>query len=107
MPDAGIYEPHAKFGEIKQKMTLGGKYKREKKKEVPDIGAYDPESGVAMTKPRGYEAMILPKEQPKRWAEPTPDGGQYDPHTNFGEFKQNMTLGGKYKDELTDNPAPG
>ena len=68
-------------------MTLGKPYKREKKKVVPDIGAYDPEEGIKMTKPRGYEAMILPEDRPKRWVEPSPEGGQYNPHTNFGDIK--------------------
>lgn len=31
----------------------------------------------------------------------------YDPHGDFGSSLNNITLGGKYKEELNDNPPPG
>ena len=40
-PDAGIYEPYSKFGDIKQKMTLGGKYRDERPSGNPALGQYD------------------------------------------------------------------
>ena len=62
MPEAGQYEPHAKFGDIKQKMTLGRKYKDDTKSGTPAIGQYEIDTGEELIHPRSYQAMILPEE---------------------------------------------
>lgn len=87
-------------------MTLGGKHKEDKPNHENGPGKYQTEEGLAMTKPRSYEAYIKPYESPKKEKEQPPEAGEYDPHTDFGYLPQNMTLGGKYKPEKPNDAPP-
>ena len=36
-----------------------------------------------------------------------PDAGMYNPHKEFGDIPQNMTIGGPYVFKASDTPGPG
>ena len=105
-PDAGMYEPYTEFGDIRQKMTLGGKYKQDFDNNPPP-GYYDPSSGLNLTKPKPFEAFIKTESGFKVPKPDNPEAGQYDPHTDFGSNMNDITFGSKYEPTLDSNPPPG
>jgi hypothetical protein len=107
-PDPGAYDKHlTSFGaDIKQSMTLGGKYEW-KADNNPPVGGYDPNESI--TKPANKSAFIKPATSPyRRPKEQNPDPGLYDAHlTPFGSDVKPITMGKKYEWKPDTNPPVG
>lgn len=98
------------FGKDLNNITIFGKYK-DKYESKPPVGAYNPDLADKWTKPKTRSARIDPGQSYNKKEDPTPDPGAYTKLSDlpFGKdvASKNMTLGGKYKPETNDNPAPG
>ena len=55
-------------------MHFGGKYKAEKN-DNPGAGAYNPDKGMALTKPRSYEAYFLSYKKKEKVSDDGPAPG--------------------------------
>lgn len=75
--------------------------------ENPPPGFYNIEQSLAIINPRSQAAYI--KEDCSRQVrrELLPDAGMYEPSKPFGADLNNITIGGKYKEEMNENPPPG
>ena len=112
-PDPGLYDGHlTAFGaDIKTNIGMGSKYEFKPDKNPP-VGAYDPNSGYAMssTSKRARSAHIRGEVHSfRRPKEQNPDPGHYDGHlTSFGaEINTKVTMGSKYEFKPDKNPPVG
>jgi hypothetical protein len=91
-------------------MTIFPKY-YDKYESHPPVGAYNPDDADRWTKTRTRAALIDPGNSYKKKEDPTPPPGAYTKMSDlpFGKSvaQKNFTLGGKYKFETNENPAPG
>jgi len=87
-------------------MTIGGKYTF-KANGNPPPGLYDPDKADSQIKPRS--ASFSPGKEPrvKAASNEIPDAGLYEPHKQFGDIPQKMTIGGPYQWKVGDGPGPG
>jgi hypothetical protein len=99
-PAPGAYDSHLTplGADIKQSMTLGGKYET-KYNDNPPPGIYDIDRSKYLVGPMSRSTIIKQFVNPyRRPKENNPDPGQYDAHlTPFGVNAGNFTLGGPFK----------
>lgn len=107
-PGPGQYDGHIiPFGQdIKNNMTWQGKYEF-KPDSNPPPGLYEPERAANVTLPGSSKKSFGKEPRAKSLINDMPDAGQYEPHKQFGDIPQNMTIGGKYKWQALDTPGPG